>query len=71
MGRPVVGVLVLAATSPEVNKFVHCLHTDALALLVSVGIFLALVCYLRSPTWAGLLLLAVGPAAGFLTSSFW
>ena len=64
------GVLVLAATSPEVNKFVHCLHPDALALLVSVGIFLALVCYLRSPTWAGLLLLAVGPAAGFLTNQF-
>ena len=52
------------------NKFVHCLHPDALALLVSVGIFLALVCYLRSPTWAGLLLLAVGPAAGFLTNQF-
>ena len=46
------------------------IHPDALALLVSVGIFLALVCYLRSPTWAGLLLLAVGPAAGFLTNQF-
>src|SRR5262249_1700220 len=31
--------LFLAATAPDTNKFAHCLHTDSLALLVSVGGF--------------------------------
>ncbi len=64
------GVLVLAVTSPEVNRYVHCLHADALALLVSVATFLTAVLYLRSPRWTYLALLAVCPALGYLTKQF-
>jgi hypothetical protein len=62
--------LFLAVTSPETNRFAHCLHTDALAVLVSVGCFAAMLRYQLAPTWSNLLVLSACPALGFLTKQF-
>lgn len=59
--------LLLAATSPGINRYVHCLHNDALALLVSVFSFWAMVRYAERPGWSALTLMAVCPALGYLT----
>lgn len=64
------GALSLAATAPHVNSYVHCLHADALALLVSVGCFLSVLLYLRRPNGKYLLLMAACPAVGYLAKQF-
>jgi len=63
-------ILFLAATAPRVNKFVHCLHADALALLVSMVSFWTMLYYLRSPSAKRIMLMALCPALGFLTKQF-
>jgi hypothetical protein len=63
-------VLFLAATSPNVNMFVHCLHTDALVLLCSIFFFWALLGYLEKPTWTKLILVSLSPGIGFLVKPF-
>jgi hypothetical protein len=60
-------VLFLAGTSPEVNQFAHCLHTDSLALLVSMGCFWSMLRYLDAPNWKNMAIMAVGPSVGFMT----
>lgn len=62
--------LFLTATAPEVNRFVHTLHVDALALLISVISFWTMLRYLRKPSTAGIVLMAVCPALGYLTKQF-
>jgi hypothetical protein len=62
--------LFLAATTPYTNKFVYVLHVDALALLVSVGAFWAMLRYAEKDDWKNLLLMAIFPAVGFLTKQF-
>lgn len=62
--------MFLAATAPNVNKFVYCLHVDALALLVSVFSFWAMLRYVETPGWKNLLLMAACPALGYLTKQF-
>jgi hypothetical protein len=62
--------LFLVATAPEANKFVYCLHVDALALLVSSFSFWCLVRYVEKISWTNLLLLAICPTLGFLTKQF-
>lgn len=63
-------VLFLAATAPEVNRFVYLLHIDALALLISVFSFWTMLRYLNSPSWRGIVLMAICPALGYLTKQF-
>jgi hypothetical protein len=62
--------MFLAATAPNTNRFVHSLHTDALALLLSMLSFLTMLLYLRAPSTARLILMAVCPAIGYLTKQF-
>jgi Dolichyl-phosphate-mannose-protein mannosyltransferase len=62
--------LFLAATAPEVNRFVYLLHIDALALLVSVFSFWTMLRYLKAPSWQGIALMAICPALGYLTKQF-
>lgn len=63
-------LLFLAATAPETNSFVYCLHVDALALLISMFSFWSMLRYLRAPSWQGIALMAVWPAIGYLTKQF-
>jgi hypothetical protein len=63
-------VLFLAATAPQTNSFVACLHVDALALLISVLSFWSMLRYLRAPSWQGVTLMALLPAIGYLTKQF-
>ena len=63
-------VFFLTATSPRVNAFSHCLHLDALALLISIFCFWAMLRYLKSPRWGNLMLMAVCPALGYLVKQF-
>lgn len=63
-------VMFLAATSPHVNRNVHCLHNDALALLVSMICFWTLLAYFRDPSWSRLLLMAVAPVLGYFVKQF-
>src|SRR3990167_2826197 len=62
--------LFLAATAPRTNKFSHCLHADALALLISMLCFLTMLLYLKSPSWKRIILMAVCPALGYFTKQF-
>ena len=62
--------MFLAATAPNTNRFVHSLHTDALALLLSMLTFLTMLLYLRAPSTGRLILMAVCPAIGYLTKQF-
>ncbi len=62
--------LFLIATAPETNRFAHALHADALALLVSLISFWAMLRYAERATWRNLLLMAACPAIGFLTKQF-
>lgn len=68
-GWMLLGVLVcfLAATSPETGRFVHCLHADALSLLVSMVSLWSMLHYLASPSPARAALMGLCPALGFLT----
>ena len=63
-------VFLLAATAPRVNAFSHCLHLDALALLVSMFCFWTMVRYLKSQGWGNLMLMAVCPALGYMVKQF-
>jgi hypothetical protein len=63
-------VLFLAATAPDVNRFVYTLHIDALALLVSVFSFWTMLRYLKAPSWRSVALMAICPALGYLTKQF-
>jgi len=63
-------VFFLAATSPRINAFSHCLHLDALAILISMFCFWATLRYLKSPGWGNLFLMAVCPALGYLVKQF-
>ena len=62
--------LFLAATAPNINKFAHCLHTDALALLVSICSFWTMIFYLKAPSVKRLLLMAICPAIGYFVKEF-
>lgn len=59
--------MFLAGTSPRVNRFAHALHSDALVLLVVSLSFLAMLLYLKFPSWKNILLMSIFPALGFLT----
>jgi hypothetical protein len=63
-------VFFLTATSPRVNAFSHCLHLDALAILISMFCFWTMLRYLKSPVWGNLILMAVCPALGYLVKQF-
>src|SRR5215813_11206311 len=62
--------LFLAATAPNTNKFAHALHTDALALLVCMFSFWAMLFYLKAPSARRILLMAVCPAIGYFVKEF-
>lgn len=62
--------LFVVATAPRSNAFVHSLHADALALLVSVAAFWSMLFYLTSPTPRRLLLMALWPALGYFVKPF-
>lgn len=62
--------IFLAATSPDVNKFVYVLHVDALSLLVSVMAFWTAVRYVEKQSAVNLVMMALAPAVGFLTKQF-
>jgi len=62
--------LFLSATAPRTSGFVHCLHADALALLVSMISFWTMLHYLKRPSWGRMVLMAVCPALGYLTKQF-
>lgn len=62
--------MFLAATAPESNKFVFSLHVDALALLVSIAGFWAMLRYAANESLKNLLVMSVFPALGFLTKQF-
>jgi len=62
--------LFLVGTAPTVNRFVHSLHADALALLISTLSYWALLAYMGSPNWRRLTLMTLFPAVGFLTKQF-
>ena len=59
--------LCLAAVSPQVNRYAHALHADALALLVSMVTFWFVLRHMRKPTVVSVLVLALCPAVGFFT----
>lgn len=60
------GVMVLLVTEPRFNLYVHSLHNDGLALLVSMTGFFLVARHHRAPaTWL-LAPMAVLPALGFL-----
>ena len=59
-------VLFLAATAPRTNAFVHALHTDALALLVSALSFWTMLFYLESPSRTRIVLMALCPGTRLL-----
>jgi hypothetical protein len=59
-------ILFLIATNSLTNPFVHNLHNDALALLVSAAGFFLLVKYAISQDKRLLILMAVIPTIGFL-----
>ncbi len=63
-------IFFLTATSPRVNTFSHCLHLDALAILISMFCFWTMLRYLKSPGWGSLFLMAVCPALGYLIKQF-
>jgi hypothetical protein len=63
-------MLFLAATAPQTNSFVYCLHVDALALLISMLAFWSMLRYLKAPSLRGIALMAVWPAIGYLTKQF-
>ena len=63
-------LLALAATSPNVNRYVHNLHSDALALLVSTLAFWVVLNYVRRPDWPWLIALVFVPAVGYFTKQF-
>jgi len=63
-------VFFLTATSPRINAFSHCLHPDALALLISMFCFWTMLRYLKSPGWGNLVLMAVCPALGYFVKQF-
>lgn len=56
----------LAATDPRFNMFVHSLHNDGLALLVSTAAFAAAASHLHRPRAATWVAMALLPAAGYL-----
>ena len=56
----------LAATDPRFNMFVHSLHNDGLALLVSTAAFAAVASHLHRPRAVTWVAMAVLPAAGYL-----
>jgi hypothetical protein len=58
--------MFLFATAPKANSFAHCLHAEAMALLVSTLSFWTMLYYLKSPSWKRIILMAVCPASGFL-----
>jgi hypothetical protein len=62
-------LLFLVATNSLTNPFVHNLHNDALALLVSAAGFFLLVKYAASQDKRLLPLMAVIPAVGFLSKA--
>jgi len=62
--------LLLAATAPNTNKFAHCLHTDALALLISISSFWTMLYYLKAPSARRVLLMAICPAVGYFVKEF-
>jgi hypothetical protein len=59
--------MFLAATAPKANSFAHCLHTEAMALLVSTFSFWTILYYLKCPSWKRIILMAGCPVLGFLT----
>jgi hypothetical protein len=59
--------MFLAATAPKANSFAHCLHAEAMALLISTFSFWTILYYLKSHSWKRMILMAVCPALGFLT----
>jgi hypothetical protein len=59
-------LLFLVCLDPEFNKYVHSLHNDGLALLVSVFGFWLAVRHASGPRTWHLLVMAVLPALGFL-----
>jgi hypothetical protein len=63
-------LLLLAATSPAVNRLVLTLHADALALLASLATWLALVACVERPTPAKRAAVAVAPALGFAVKQY-
>ena len=63
-------VMVLAVTMPRANRFIHCLHADSLALLISLFSFWTMLLYLKSPGLGRILLMAICPAIGFLTKQY-
>src|SRR3990167_163608 len=63
-------IMFLAATSPQTNRFVHCLHADALSLLVSMLCFLTMLLYLKSPNWKYIILMTVCTGLGYFTKQF-
>ena len=59
-------ILFLFATNPLTNPFVHNLHDDSLAQLVSVAAYWLLLRYVSRPSARLLALMAVVPALGFV-----
>ncbi|MEJ2704475.1 MAG: hypothetical protein P8Z79_18730 [Sedimentisphaerales bacterium] len=58
--------LFLVGTAPRANVYSHCLHAEALALLISTVSFWAMLRYLKSPSWTRLFFMAALPSLGFM-----
>ncbi len=64
-GAFAITAMFLLATNTKANWFVHLLHNDSLAQLVTVTAFYLLLCYVEKRSVLLLLCMAALPAAGF------